>query len=57
MKPWKVIAAAALVVALACAGNSDYENQTLLEKQYEENVCSGAWPDYKERKPRCAYAE
>lgn len=53
VKHWRLIAAVIVLITIACFGNSDYENELLLENQYSQNVCAGYWPDYKDLRPNC----
>lgn len=41
-----LIVVAVLAMALGVAGNGDFEDAQLQEREYCENVASGAWADY-----------
>jgi hypothetical protein len=42
-----------LIVGFFIAGNSDYENEVMEEKQYIERVCQGVHGDYLRLRPSC----
>jgi len=44
---------AALLVAFGLVGNMDYQDELQQAAQYEEMVCNGHWPNYKEREVIC----
>jgi len=34
-------------------GQMDYDDAVQQEQHYNEMVCTGAWPDYENRAPKC----
>ena len=42
-----------LIVGFFIAGNSDYENEVMEERQYIERVCDGVHKDYLNLRPSC----
>ena len=42
-----------LIVGFFIAGNSDYENEVMEEKEYIERVCQGVHKDYLNLQPSC----
>lgn len=43
-----LIALVIFLIAMGLVGNGDYEDELAEEAFYEEMVCDGKWPDYKQ---------
>lgn len=41
------------LIAMGVAGRMDYDDAVMMEKQYHDMVCQGAWPNYKQVPVRC----
>lgn len=55
MKRYQVIlCACAFFLALGLVGSMDVAEAEAQAKVYERMVCKGHWPDYENRKPKCA---
>lgn len=49
----KIAVFATLIIALGWAGTHDFEAAKAQESHYNEMVCEGHWPDYRNEKPEC----
>jgi len=55
MKRYQIIlGACAFFIALGLVGSMDVAEAEAQAKFYERMVCEGHWPDYENRKPKCA---
>lgn len=48
-----IIIGIGVVILLGLVGQMDMEEAQAQGKNYNDMVCSGAWPDYKEKRPSC----
>ena len=53
MLPFKIGAAAMVVLALGFAGDGDFEDAKALERDYIERVCAGVHADYNRLEVAC----
>ena len=51
MRP--IIFAVLAVMLIVMVGSMSYQDEIEAERVYVENVCAGAWPDYRDLKPDC----
>lgn len=48
-----IIIGVGVVILLGLVGQMDMEEAQAQGKNYNDMVCSGAWPDYKDKRPSC----
>lgn len=50
---WTEMLAVAAITASVMICNDDYQEEQHQADHYQEMVCSGAWPDFKQLNPEC----